>query len=518
MSQYTNLPGVNMNIKDGQLLLSDDNTTNSVLIIAEAKTSQVKVPEEPILVRGEDELKENFGSYFNQGQLNPIAAEWLTAKRAGFRNIYLLALKGEDLKARYVYLQDMLFNIIADMGVQQIVLSGLYADEDIEGLVASDFGADNLGDVDGVEVYFTRRAKTPAKAVVLGEESAAVTFKLKKGVNEVSVTVEEALEPANLVSFLNKKVKQDIQELGLEITFSVELNEGKAVLKTTDKVELSGEEVLTALALTDETEKIEGYGNAAVLLGNFAERQSSEASSILAYIATKPVVSTSLVEIRKHVDRLVKRNNQISRNVQVVAGPQVAVSIPGSLRSQWTTGVTQYAALVNGLLPQIAPTNQMLPEASALRYNLSLRQLDNLTGNKYVTFRVKNNRIIVVDGVTTAPDLYVGQDVVRSDFTRLSTLRSTNHLVSRLRDAMEAFIGQPNEFPIYNAMNTAIKAVIKDSISDGTIQDATYSIRLGETLDSSIIDMTILPQFELRAIDVTVGLSTPTNFSGRTTP
>ena len=176
------------------------------------------------------------------------------------------------------------------------------------------------------------------------------------------------------------------------------------------------------------------------------------------------------------------------------------------------SGVTHYAALVNSLAVQNAPTNQPLPGVNALRYDMSPSQLNHLTGNKYVTFRTKNNRIVVVDGVTTAPDKYVGQNKIFSDFTRLSTLRCVNYLVSAIRSTVDPFIGRPNEFPLYNAMNTEIKNTIDIAISRGVIQDAAYSIELGERLDAAKINMTVLPQFELREINISIGLTTPAGF------
>ena len=195
-----------------------------------------------------------------------------------------------------------------------------------------------------------------------------------------------------------------------------------------------------------------------------------------------------------------------------MAGPQVGITVPGSLRTQWVSGLVHYVALVNGLMPQYSPTNQILPGARNLRFNFSPRQLNDLIGNKYVTFRSKNGQIRVVDAVTTAPDLSVGQDIVKSDFTRLSTLRIMNHVVRRVREACEDFIGSPNEFIGYNGMNTAIKAVFDEIIEQGIILDARYSIRLGDTLDSANIDITVLPQFELRTVNATIALSTPDNF------
>jgi len=514
MSNYPNLPGVNMNVKDGQLLMSSNTGGNSMLIIAEAKVaSTVVLPEEPVLIRTEDELKETFGAYFYQGELNPIAAEWKVARENGMNNVYLMALAGADVKARFVDLQDKLFGLLSDLGVSHIVLSGLYADQDIEGITAADFPDQSIENVDGLEVFYTSHGATAPTALTLVSPATA-TLQIQDGVNQVTLTVTETMSAKNLASFLNVEAKKAFAAEGIddvEVRFSIDAD-GKALVQATKDVVFEGTEILTALAVSAAEPVVEGYGNPAVLLAAYAERLSLEVGDAIAYISASAPVNTNLATIKGHVDKLKGRNNAISKYLQVVAGPQVGVSVTGSLRTQWLSGVTQYACLVNALPPQNATTNQTLPGTNALRYNLSLRQLNDLVGNKYVTFRVKNNRIVVVDGVTTAPDLFVGEDAIKSDFTRLSTLRITNYMVRAIREACDAFIGLPNGFPEYNSMNTAIKAVIKDSIDKTIIQDARYSIDLGNSLDAATINMTILPQFELRTIDVSIGLSTPANF------
>ena len=510
MSNYSNLPGVNMTVKDGQLLVSSDKTGNSLLIIAEAKTNRT-LPEEPVYISTEEELKTNFGGFFYLGELNPIAAEWKAAKEAGVSNIYLLALNGVDLKAKFVNLQDKLFNLMADLSISHIVLSGLHADDVIPALGAADFkGVSDINEVAGVEVFNTFTAtEAPATLTVTVPVTLTATV---AGTEPAVVTINATKTIEDLIPLLNGEMAKALGVVGSEAKITFELVAGKVVAKSTEAVTFTGAAVLTALALTAIPAVVQGVGNPAVMLAAYAERQSLEVGNCIAYATTSAPANTSLAAIKAHVDGLVARNNQISKYLQVVVGPQVAITVPGSLRTQWVSGVTQYACLVNGLQPQIAPTNQTLPAAHGLRYNFSLRQLNALVGNKYVTFRTKNNRIIVIDGVTTAPDLYVGDEVMKSDFTRLSTLRITNHMVKAIRESCDAFIGMPNEFPVYNSMNTSIKAVIKDAIDKGIIQDARYSITLGNSLDAATVNMTILPQFELRAIDVTIGLSTPDSF------
>lgn len=513
MSNYPNLPGVNMNVKDGQMMLASSNGGRAMLIIGEARVSpSTEVPEEPVLVTTEFDLKENFGNYFYQGEVNPIAAEWYTARNAGLSNIYLLGLVGESKKEQFVDLQQKLFGFIADMDIAHTILTGLNANDDVEGLTADDFGVDDLGEVQGVDAYYEVTGGEPATEVVV-TEGESVTLTIASENNQIVLTVVETQSPEELVSYLNGEAAAAIDVQSID-DWSVEfaLVDGVASIQSTKPVTVEGAEVLTALAITDTEPALKAIGNPAVMLATFAETQSLEAGDMLAYISASAPANTSMATIKAHIDSLVNRKNSISKYLQVVAGPQVGITLPGSLRTQWLSGVTNYAATVNGLAPQVAPTNQTLAGATSLRYNLSLRQLNDLSGNKYVTFRVKNGRIIVVDAVTTAPDILIGDQVIRSDFTRLSTLRTTNHLVREVREACDAFIGLPNEFPIYNSMNTSIKAVIKDSIDRAIIQDARYSIELGDSLDSSRINLTILPQFELRTIDVNIGLSTPSNF------
>lgn len=504
-NQYSNLPGVNMSIKDGQLLLTNDRTSNSMLIIAEARTHR-NTPEGPVLVTSESELKENFGGYFHQGTLNPIAAQWAIARQNGIRNIYLMALERSGEKNRqFADLHNKLFNLMADLSLSYIVVDGLYADEEITGLVASDFGLESFDAVDTIPAIYRRVGLGIAKPVSDFPRTLELVFNSGKivigssaggfNVNELNNSLQEALslELPNIKATILGEGEENILTISASEAF--EIGEGSY-----------------GFTFEDSELQIEGNGNVGLLLAEYAEKVSTEIGETIVFIGVKPPTSVDLAGIKEHVSALVKRDNAVSPYLQVVAGPQVGVSLPGNLRMQWVSGVTQYAALVSGLSPQNAPTNQLLPGAAALRYNLSLRQLNDLTGNKYVTFHVKNGQIRVVDGVTTAPDLFVGQDIVKSDFTRLSTLRIVNFMVREIRNACDVYIGSPNEFANYNAMNTSIKSVIDMAIDRGIIQDARYSIKLGKTLDSSDIELTILPQFELRTINVTVGLSTPDNF------
>src|SRR5574344_1801756 len=137
--QYPNLPGVNVKVLDGQLTTATSRSANSILIIAEAKGGKKEVPKGPVYIANEKDLYSNFGGFFHKGLVNPIAAQWLVAYKAGVSNIYLMALKGDTKKDKFINLYKDLFETVADLSISHIVLDGLYADEEIEGLKLTDF-------------------------------------------------------------------------------------------------------------------------------------------------------------------------------------------------------------------------------------------------------------------------------------------------------------------------------------------------------------------------------------------
>jgi hypothetical protein len=132
-----------------------------------------------------------------------------------------------------------------------------------------------------------------------------------------------------------------------------------------------------------------------------------------------------------------------------------------------------------------------------------------LTGKKLVTFRLKDaTQLVVTDGVTTAPSIAIAGKVRESDFARLSTLRITQLAITVVREAVEPFIGEANEMPQYNALNTAIKSALEKIREAGAIQGYKFSIaNLGSRLDEATVVLEIVPAFELRRVEVQVNLS-----------
>ena len=103
---YENLPGINVTLKDGGLIVPERGGSESILIIAPSLAKDA--PEEPVLIRSSTELVQaGFGDFYVAGEVNPIVAEWKVATDAGARMVYLVALKEISLERASLNLRNM---------------------------------------------------------------------------------------------------------------------------------------------------------------------------------------------------------------------------------------------------------------------------------------------------------------------------------------------------------------------------------------------------------------------------
>jgi hypothetical protein len=186
--------------------------------------------------------------------------------------------------------------------------------------------------------------------------------------------------------------------------------------------------------------------------------------------------------------------------ISVVAMPEIQLSHP-VIGRYYAPVAASYAGFVSTLRPESAPTNKILPNALALRYKLSPAQLNSLAQARYVTLKERSGGAAVTDGCTAA--------TVGSDYARLSTVRITFAAVSIVREAAEPFIGEPNELPQKNALDTAIKSGLEKMKAAGAITNYRFGITSTleqKILGESYIDLEIVPAMERRKIKVTVSL------------
>src|SRR5574344_2734055 len=160
--QYPNLPGVNVKVLDGQLTTATSRSANSILIIAKANSGK-PVSKGPVYISNEKDLYTNFGGFFHKGVVNPIAAQWLVAYKAGVTNIYLMALRGDTEKDQYINLYKDLFETVADLSISHIVLDGFYADEESIELELSDFDFTDRSEIQLPTYQVYTGTKTPTE-------------------------------------------------------------------------------------------------------------------------------------------------------------------------------------------------------------------------------------------------------------------------------------------------------------------------------------------------------------------
>lgn len=520
MATYQYLPGIEVAVADGGLILPEDIVTQSMLIIA--PSLEANAPTEPARVRQQSDLEAlGFGDFVVGGQVNPIAAAWKAAYDGGCRRIFLMALEGSTVKEKFVKLQDKLFGVLADFNIDHVVLVGAYADEEATGLQATDLlNADDQADFPDVPGVITRAY------VVEGTGAIAFPLTVTLGTNDTITINDGQNRTLTLTAKTYANMNELLTEINGDLSANSSLNKFKAI-EDNGKLVILGDKAFTigngnantALKLTNGAaatlKKHEAgvlyNGSFAKLLADYAESQSINFNSVIAYIGTTSPANNTLSTVKAHIDSLLALDNNYSPYLQVVAGPELGYVIPGKPDIYYMNGAVTYAALVSTLRPESAPTNKRVYGVASVYYNPSLRQSNSLVGKKYVTFRLKNNQVVVADGVTTAPDLTIGNITRPSDFARLSTLRVTQAAIELIRQVTEPFIGEPNRMPQYNAMNAAIKGGLEAMKTQGAIMDYRFTIvASGATLNESTVTLELVPTLELKKVKVNVTLNPPT--------
>ena len=555
---YDNLPGINVTLKDGGLIIPENGGSETMLIVAPSLSKDA--PEEPVLVRNSSELVEyGFGDFYVQGEANPIAIEWKAAVDGGCKIVYLAALKEIDeetaeelelnaietfvenggeqdeaeakytgvltgdnemcrMRRKYLYFYDLMMNTLLDFSVDHVVLKGATIEDQVTDLDPAFFPEaanleeyPNIGGIivsshiiqSGLVTYpiVIEDGVNDVLAVEIGGES--VEFKIPaKEYNGRNHTLSDLVADIQKVidehsSNVNVVVREESSRIALyfeeeakiaESTTAAELNlKGKSVWKK------------TGLGLIQR-------GSFGQVIADYCSTKTLLKDACVGYIGVKSPVDTKVSAIRKYVDELMQADTEMSPYLQVV-GSEVGVTMPVTNSIQYINGATHYAALVSTLNKESAPTNKQIKGVKSIRFDYSLRQLSRLTSKKIVTFRLKDSNLIITDGVTTAPSLNIEGRLRDSDYSRLSTLRITQLAIQTVREAVDPFIGEANQMPQYNALNTAIKSALEKIREAGAIKGYKFSIaNVSARLDQATVILEIVPAYELRRIEVQVSL------------
>lgn len=246
------------------------------------------------------------------------------------------------------------------------------------------------------------------------------------------------------------------------------------------------------------------------------------------YIDVKPNSNTTLVGIEKYVNNLLAKHSNLyymlddEGNVYTdtdgkkmdigwytscVVGPE-PVMRSDKLGIYYGSPAIAYAALNANLEPQSAPTNKALKGVEGLKFKLSNKQLDALTGQRFVTFKLKNEGAAaasstpyVVDGVTSgAPNC---------DYARIATVKVLTDVVDQIREVADPFLGEPNTLAQRNALSALISKRLGILTEAGEILSYDFEVSASlqeQLLGEATIALTIVPAIELRKLTTVVAL------------
>jgi len=185
------------------------------------------------------------------------------------------------------------------------------------------------------------------------------------------------------------------------------------------------------------------------------------------------------------------------------------VSETGFLRNNWyasgyrATWAASYAGFYVGLPPASAPTNKPVSGASII-YNKTLGAYDSLTGAGFVSLRNKRGGGVVVTDSPTAT-------LPNSDWHRLSTVRIVKAIIDSIRVGLDPYIGEGTGASVRASMENVVSEILVQAKKDGYLQNykefSVIQTPQQEVLGVVEVNLTLIPAFEIRQINVTVSLS-----------
>jgi len=174
---------------------------------------------------------------------------------------------------------------------------------------------------------------------------------------------------------------------------------------------------------------------------------------------------------------------------------------PTSTSPYRATAAAIYAGVISAIPPQSSALNKAVPGVS-LTYRINRTKLDALAGMRYTPFHSKTSGVVVTDAPTAArPD---------SDYLRLSTVMQVKETVDRVRAGGESYIGQGLSDDLMASLDTSIDRVGSELKKTGVIKRLeyrVYSTPQMRVLGQALVELKIVPAFELRQITVVVALA-----------
>lgn len=474
MLSYNDLPGVKLEIKDGNITLpAEPSVSGTVLIIApitETGSSEAYEDSEynPVTISGQADFEEKGFGVFKT--TNPMAKLWKQVYDAGCRNIKVVELKGTTDVERYGHLHDILSLLEESSAADIVLLGGAYADSEVEG--SPTFAYDSVDYAAAIEATNTRTKEVAAEAIAAEDDEKTFTlahFPVVSTAGYFAVTSTVGNETTTLVS-------------GTDYTFNPITGQ------------ITFEDVPEETAGIKVSYSYYTYSFASALAG-FCETVSAKNQQVLGVCSLAPAENSNLSTIKAYVEG--QETQLYSKYLQVTGGSTMWFSLGTDMYEDIWSGA--YAGFVSVLPSYSSPMFKAIPGALISSYTLSPTQITSLINKHIVVPRIRNGRIIVADAITTASDT--------SDFVRLTTLRIVNDAVQFVREIAEPYIGEPNTIPRRNSLDTAIRSGLQQMVLRGALNDFRFHIRssIADQIDGTMrILLDLVPVFETRRILLSV--------------
>jgi hypothetical protein len=472
MPLYNDLPGIELTVKDGNLVLpAEPAPTQTVLIIGPASEEGEPTGETvdctPKRVTESSDFAKHTLGVFNKS--NPLARAWKQVHDAGCRSIYCLRLKGQTAEQRYANLHTILSVLEDNFRTDIIYYAGIKADTAINTSQVALTGP---------------RADYSATTAAQKTEKALETFDESDG-KELVLTSPFYPDLAD-TAVVKKVVGGDETTLEINKDYTVDIENKKIVL-----AENIGE---------GETVTVEYptyYYSFPDQLAGFCAAVSEKNNQVIGVLGLKPPSAKDLATIKAYVDE--QKTQKYNQYLQIVGGATLFFEIGNEPYEDDFSAA--YAGLISYLPSYSSPTNKAIPGVLFPAFNLSPAQIKALTNKHIVVPRLRNGRVIISDAITTAAD--------NSDFVRLTTVRIVNDAVNLVREIAEPYIGEANSLARMNALETALNSGLKAMINRGALNDYRLVIKasLADQIEGNMrIALDLVPVFETRRIFVTVAL------------
>lgn len=166
------------------------------------------------------------------------------------------------------------------------------------------------------------------------------------------------------------------------------------------------------------------------------------------------------------------------------------------------TFAATYGGFYLEMPPASAPTNKSVTGATIV-YTLTLQTLDKLTKYGFVTLRPKRGGVSITDAPTAT--------LRNSDWRRLSTVRIVKAIVDQCRNVLDPYIGEGSGSSQRASMDAAVEKILIQAKKDKYLQEFK-EFRIAQTPQQEVegtatLDLTLVPAFELRQIQINVSLT-----------